>query len=46
MARNPSTIAVIDLGTYRCCCLVAQVAGPKQLDVVGIGSSALRNMRP
>ncbi len=45
MARTPDTIAAIDLGTHRCCCVVAEITGPEQLEVVGIGSKRTDGIR-
>jgi cell division protein FtsA len=45
MARNPEIIAAIDLGTYRCCCVIAEITGPEQLEVIGIGSKRTDGIR-
>jgi cell division protein FtsA len=37
MARTPVTLAAIDLGTFRCSCVLTDIVGPKELEVVGIG---------
>jgi len=45
MNRHAETLAVVDLGTYRCCCLIAEVAGPGQLEVIGLGSRRTDGIR-
>ena len=45
MGRNPETIAAIDLGTHRCCCVITRVEGPRQLDVLGVGSRKTEGIR-
>jgi cell division protein FtsA len=45
MARHNDTLAVIDLGTYRCCVLIAEIVGPDRLEVVGIGSRRTDGIR-
>lgn len=45
MARNPDTIAAIDLGTHRCSCVVAEISGPDQLQVIGVGTKRTEGMR-
>ncbi|RMG46848.1 MAG: cell division protein FtsA [Acidobacteria bacterium] len=45
MSRNSDTIAAIDLGTHRCCCVVAEIVGPDRLDVIGIGTSHTDGIR-
>lgn len=45
MARNPDTIATIDLGTTRCCCVISQISGPESLEVVGVGSAKAEGIR-
>ncbi len=45
MARNPDTICAIDLGTHRCCCVIAAIRGPRDLDVIGIGSRRTEGIR-
>ncbi len=45
MARNPDTLAVIDLGTYRCCSVIASITGPGEIDVIGIGSRRTDGIR-
>lgn len=45
MAKNSDTLATIDLGTYRCCCVVADIKGPETIDVIGIGSRRTDGIR-
>lgn len=45
MAKSPNTIASIDLGTYRCCCVIGEIAGPDRLEVLGVGSSRTQGIR-
>lgn len=45
MARNSNTIAAIDLGTYRCCCVIGEVTSPSDVSVIGIGSHRTRGIR-
>ncbi len=45
MARTPDAIAAIDLGTHRCCCVIAEIAGPEQLEVIGVGSKRTDGIR-
>jgi cell division protein FtsA len=45
MAKSPEIIAAIDLGTHRCCCVIAEIAGPERLEVVGVGSRRTEGIR-
>lgn len=45
MAKNLETLAAIDLGTYRSCCVIAEVTGPESLEVVGIGTTRTDGIR-
>lgn len=45
MAKSPDIIAAIDLGTYRCCAVIAEITGPGQIDLIGIGSKRTDGIR-
>jgi len=45
MARNLDTIACVDLGTTRCCCVISQILESGALDVVGVGSARTEGIR-
>ncbi len=45
MARQTDTIAAIDLGTYRTCCVIGEIVGPDMIDVIGIGSRRTNGIR-
>lgn len=45
MAKSPDVLAAIDLGTHRCCCVISEIAGPGEIEVVGIGSKRTDGIR-
>ncbi|UCF69172.1 MAG: cell division protein FtsA [Acidobacteriota bacterium] len=45
MAKSQDTIASIDLGTHRCCCVIAEVCSPDSIEVLGIGSHRTNGIR-
>jgi cell division protein FtsA len=45
MAKNPDTIAAMDMGTHRCCCVIAEITGPAQVEVIGVGSKRTDGIR-
>ena len=45
MAKNPEMIAAIDLGTHRCRCVVAEIAGPERLELLGVGEKRTEGIR-
>jgi cell division protein FtsA len=45
MARSSRTIASIDLGSYRCCCVIGELDGSGRFEVLGVGSSRTQGIR-
>jgi cell division protein FtsA len=45
MAKNSQTIASIDLGSYRCCCVIGEVTGPDRFEVLGVGTARTQGIR-